>query len=54
MSTRSKQQGFVLISVLIITTISTFVALSAIGENRLQERIAGNQAKEINARAKAE
>ncbi|WP_193755595.1 pilus assembly PilX N-terminal domain-containing protein [Psychromonas sp. psych-6C06] len=43
-----------LISVLIITTISTFVALSAIGENRLQERIAGNQAKEINARAKAE
>lgn len=54
MATRMKQQGFVLISVLLITTISTMFAISAIGENRLQERIAGNQVKEINARSKAE
>ena len=51
---RKKQQGFVLISVLLITTISTVVAVSSIGENRLQERIAGNQIKEVNARSEAE
>ncbi len=54
MLNRAQQQGFVLVSVLLITSVSTFVALSSIGENRLQERIAGNQVKEVNARAVAE
>lgn len=54
MTTPSKQNGYVIISVLLITTISSVLAVSAIGENRLQERIAGNQLKEINARANAE
>ncbi|PKG40781.1 hypothetical protein [Psychromonas sp. Urea-02u-13] len=51
---KGKQQGFVLISVLLITSISTFFAFSAIDENRLQECIAGNQIKELNARSEAE
>lgn len=54
MLTTSKQNGFVVISVLLITTISTMVALSAVSESRLQERIAGNQIKQLNARTIAE
>lgn len=54
MSNKLQQRGFVLVSVLLITSIATFLALSAIGGVRLQERIAGNQIKEINARARAE
>lgn len=54
MRVKVKQQGFVLISVLLITTIATALAISTVGENRLQERIAGNQVKEINARSIAE
>ncbi len=54
MSNKLQQQGFVLVSVLLITSISTFFAFSAIAESRLQERIAGNQVKEVNARAQAE
>lgn len=49
-----QQKGFVLVSVLIITTITTMLAFSQLSENRLQERIAGNQQKEINARLAAE
>lgn len=49
-----QQKGFVLVSVLIITTISTMLAFSQLSENRLQERIAGNQQKEISARLAAE
>ncbi|WP_415232460.1 PilX N-terminal domain-containing pilus assembly protein [Psychromonas sp.] len=49
-----KQKGFVLVSVLIITTITTMLAFSQLSENRLQERIAGNQRKEISARLAAE
>lgn len=49
-----KQTGFVLVSVLIITTITTLLAFSQINENRLQERISGNQQKELNARLAAE
>ncbi|MEH6453297.1 MAG: pilus assembly PilX N-terminal domain-containing protein, partial [Psychromonas sp.] len=49
-----KQKGFVLISVLVITTITTMLALAQIKEIRLQERIGGNQQKEINARLAAE
>lgn len=49
-----QQKGFVLVSVLVITTITTMLAFSQINENRLQERIAGNQQKEINARLAAE
>jgi Tfp pilus assembly protein PilX len=49
-----RQKGFVLISVLIITTIATMLAFSQLSDNRLQERIAGNQQKEINARLAAE
>lgn len=48
------QKGFVLVSVLIITSISTLLAFHEISNNRLQERIGGNQQKEINARMKAE
>ncbi len=49
-----KQTGFVLVSVLIITTITTMLAFSQINDNRLQEQIAGNQQKEVNARLAAE
>ncbi len=49
-----KQKGFVLVSVLIITSITTMLAFSQIKENLLQERIGGNQQKEINARLAAE
>lgn len=48
------QTGFVLVSVLIITTIATMLAFSQMSGNRLQERIAGNQQKELNARLAAE
>ncbi|MCP5077988.1 MAG: hypothetical protein GY951_08030 [Psychromonas sp.] len=48
------QNGFVLISVLLITTISTIFALNEIQGNQLQERIGGNQQKELNARYMAE
>lgn len=51
---KTQQQGFVLLSVLILTTISTLVAFSALNETRLQEQIGGNQQKELNARMKAE
>lgn len=51
---KPNQKGFVVISVLLVTTISTMLAVSAIGENRLQERISGNQVKELNARSEAE
>jgi hypothetical protein len=49
-----QQNGFVLVSVLIITTITTMLAFSQLSENRLQERIAGSQQKEIKARLAAE
>ncbi|WP_372882290.1 PilX N-terminal domain-containing pilus assembly protein [Psychromonas sp.] len=49
-----KQTGFVLVSVLIITSITSILAFSQIKENLLQERIGGNQQKEINARLAAE
>ncbi|MCP4322686.1 MAG: hypothetical protein GY951_15515 [Psychromonas sp.] len=48
------KHGFVLISVLLITTISSVLALNAVKEGQLQERIGGNQQKELNARLKAE
>ncbi|PKH01251.1 hypothetical protein CXF72_17715 [Psychromonas sp. MB-3u-54] len=48
------KKGFVLLSVLIITTIAIIFAFSQLDENRLQERIAGNQQKEVNARLAAE
>lgn len=49
-----QQKGFVLISVLIITTIATMLGFSQLRENPLQARIAGNLQKEINARLAAE
>lgn len=49
-----RQTGFVLVSVLIITSITTMLAFSQINENRLQERMGGNQQKELNARYAAE
>jgi hypothetical protein len=49
-----KQKGFVLVSVLIITTITAMLAFSQLGENRLEERMAGNQRKVISARLAAE
>lgn len=49
-----QRKGFVLVPVLIITTITAMLAFSQLNDNRLQERIAGNQQKEINARLAAE
>jgi hypothetical protein len=49
-----KQKGFVLVSVLVITTITTMLAFSQLSDNSLKERIAGNQLKEISARLAAE
>ncbi|PKG40775.1 pilus assembly PilX family protein [Psychromonas sp. Urea-02u-13] len=51
---KKSQNGFVLISVLLITTVSTLYTFSEIKGNQLQERIGGNQQKEMNARAMAE
>jgi len=51
---KKTQNGFVLVSVLLITTISTIYAFSEIKGNKLQERIGGNQQKEMNARLLAE
>ncbi|PKF61199.1 hypothetical protein CW745_11235 [Psychromonas sp. psych-6C06] len=51
---KKSQNGFVLISVLLITSIATFYAFSEIKGNQLQERIGGNQQKEMNARLLAE
>ena len=50
--TERSQQGYVLITVLIITIIATLVAFGGISENRLQEQIGGNQQKEIEKKAK--
>ncbi|WP_019613883.1 DUF7305 domain-containing protein [Psychromonas ossibalaenae] len=49
-----QQKGFVLVSVLVITSITILLAFSQINEIRLQERISGNQQKELNARLAAE
>lgn len=49
-----QENGFALVSVLIITTITTMLAFSQMKENNLQERIGGNQQKELNARLAAE
>ncbi|MCP5078155.1 MAG: polymer-forming cytoskeletal protein, partial [Psychromonas sp.] len=51
---KKSQNGFVLVSVLLITTISTVYAFNEIKGNQLQERIGGNQQKEMNARMLAE
>jgi hypothetical protein len=49
-----QQKAFVLVPVLIITTISTMLTFSQLHDNQLQERMAGNQQKEISARLAAE
>lgn len=49
-----QQKSFVLVSVLLITTIATLLALSQLSMNLLQVRIAVNQHKEISARLAAE
>lgn len=49
-----KHSGFVLLSVLIITTVTTMLAFSQVNNNLLQERIGGHQQKELNARLAAE
>ncbi|ABM04936.1 ferredoxin-type 4Fe-4S protein [Psychromonas ingrahamii 37] len=49
-----KHKGFVLVPILIITTISAMLAFAQLSDNRLQERVAGNQQKEISARLAAE
>ncbi|MFO6422385.1 hypothetical protein [Motilimonas sp. KMU-193] len=54
MNRYNQQQGYVLITVLIVTIVATLVALGGIAENRLQEQIGGNQQKEVNARMLAE
>ncbi len=50
----NQQQGYVLVTVLIVTIVATLVAFGGIAENRLQEQIGGNQQKEVNARMLAE
>ncbi|MCE2595427.1 hypothetical protein K6Y31_11425 [Motilimonas cestriensis] len=52
--TSKAEQGYVLVTVLIVTIVATLVAFGGISENRLQEQIGGNQQKEINARMMAE
>ncbi|MCE2570086.1 pilus assembly PilX family protein [Motilimonas eburnea] len=54
MNRYNQQQGYVLVTVLIVTIVATLVALGGIAENRLQEQIGGNQQKEVNARMLAE
>ncbi|PKH02301.1 hypothetical protein CXF72_12485 [Psychromonas sp. MB-3u-54] len=48
------KKGFALLSVLVITTTTTMLAFSQFRDNHLQERMAGNQQKEISARLAAE
>ncbi|PKH02299.1 hypothetical protein CXF72_12475 [Psychromonas sp. MB-3u-54] len=49
-----KKKGIALVPVLIITTITSTLAFSQLHHNRLLERVAGNQQKEISARHAAE
>ena len=49
-----KQQGFTLITVLILTGMASVVVLSSLRENIVQERLSGNFQKKLNSRLLAE
>lgn len=50
----NKQQGFTLITVLILTSMASIVVLNSLRENLVQERLTGNFQKKINSRLLAE
>lgn len=49
-----KQQGFTLITVLILTSMASVVVLNSLRDNLVQERLTGNFQKKINSRLLAE
>ena len=50
----NKQNGFTLITVLILTSMASIVVLSSLRENVVQERLSGNFQKKLNSRLLAE
>ena len=46
----NKQNGFTLITVLILTSMASIVVLSSLRENVVQERLSGNFQKKFNSR----
>ncbi|WP_064436038.1 pilus assembly PilX family protein [Pseudoalteromonas neustonica] len=50
----NKQQGFTLITVLILTSMASIVVLNSLRENIVQERMSGNFQKKMNSRLLAE
>ncbi|MCQ8878941.1 hypothetical protein NQT69_13090 [Pseudoalteromonas shioyasakiensis] len=50
----NKQQGFTLITVLILTSMASVVVLNSLRDNLVQERLTGNFQKKINSRLLAE
>lgn len=50
----NKQNGFTLITVLILTSMASIVVLSSLRENIVQERLSGNFQKKLNSRLMAE
>jgi len=49
-----KQQGFTLVTVLILTSMASLVVLNSLRENVVQERLSGNFQKKLNSRLLAE
>lgn len=50
----NKQQGFTLLSVMILTTMTSIIVLSSLRDNFIQERLTGNYQKKMNARLVSE
>jgi len=53
-TTPKENQGFALITVLVISFLGSLIVFDTIQENLNQERMAGNYSKELNARLQAE
>ena len=51
---KTKQGGFTLITLLILSTMASIVVLNSLKDNTIQERLSGNYQKQINARLMAE
>lgn len=50
----TKQKGFTLLSVMILTTMTSIIVLSSLRDNFIQERLTGNYQKKMNARLVSE
>jgi len=52
--TRKKQEGFTLITVLLLSSLASILVLNSLKDNVNQERLSGNFQKEVNARLASE